>query len=121
MFQESLGRALTYVKGARACMLIGFDGIPIASVFAEDDSQIAEGLSGVAVEVANMLGQLNRNAATSEVGYVAEVSVVAEKITALARVVDNEYLLILAVDHDTDMDKGARVLRLIGPWVEQQM
>ena len=82
MFQESLGRALTYVEGAQACLLIGFDGIPIASVFAEDDTHFADGLSGVAVEVANMLGQLNRTAWSSEIGFVAEVSVVAEKVTA---------------------------------------
>lgn len=112
---------MAYVDGAQACMLIGFDGIPIASAFARDDSQIADDLSGVAVEVANLLGQLNRAAVGSEIGFVAEVSLVADKVAALARVVGDEYLLILAVDHSTDKDKGSRVLRLIAPWIEEQL
>lgn len=117
MFKEKLARVVRHVDGSLGCMLIGFDGIPIDSVF--EGHQVPD-LSAVAVEMSSLLAKFQR-LEHYDMGEVNEVSVTLGAITALAHVVAEEYLLILAVDQRADLNQGKAMLRLIAPSVECEM
>lgn len=117
MFKQKLTRVVNNVDGALGCMLIGFDGIAIDSVFRD---QNLPQLSAVAVELSNLLDKFRR-LQVYDVGEVNEVSLTMGTITALARVVSDEYLLILALDAQADVGRGQTMLRLIAPFVEREM
>ena len=117
MFRQKLTRVVKNVDGSLGCMLIGFDGIPIDSVFGGEE---LTQMNAVAVELSNLLDKFRR-LQIYEVGEVNEVSITLGDVTALARVVASEYLLILALDADADVNRGQTMLRLIAPYVEREM
>ncbi|QDG52042.1 hypothetical protein FIV42_15215 [Persicimonas caeni] len=117
MFRQKLTRVVKNVDGSLGCMLIGFDGIPIDSVFSGEE---LVQMNAVAVELSNLLDKFRR-LQIYEVGEVNEVSITLGEVTALARVVASEYLLILALDTDADVNRGQTMLRLIAPYVEREM
>ncbi len=122
MFQDSMNRALKHVPGARACMLIGFDGVPIASVYAQDSKPSAEQrLVALSVEAANLLRKMYRMASDGEIPMMEEITLSGHEMTALAKVIQREYLLVLALEPHGDPDRGLKMLRLLTPWVEQEM
>lgn len=117
MFKQKLTRVVNNVEGTLGCMLIGFDGIPIDSVFRNGD---LPQMNAVAVELSNLLDKFRR-LQFEDVGEVNEVSLTLGSVIALARVVAGEYLLILAIDADADVNRGQTMLRLIAPFVEREM
>jgi predicted regulator of Ras-like GTPase activity (Roadblock/LC7/MglB family) len=117
MFKQKLERVVANVGGSLGCLLIGFDGIPIDSVFVEEDMPQ---MSAVAVELSNLLDKFKRLQAY-DLGLVNEVSITASDITMLARVVADEYLLVLAMQAESDVNRGQTMLRLISPFVERDM
>jgi len=116
MFKQKLARVVSNVDGALGCMLIGFDGIAIDSVWDQDLPQ----MSAVAVELSNLLAKFRR-LQIQDVGEISEVSITTGDITTLARVVAGEYLLILAMSMNGDVGRGQTMLRLISPFVEREM
>ncbi|MFU8806956.1 MAG: hypothetical protein ACNA8W_24325 [Bradymonadaceae bacterium] len=117
MFKQKLSSVVNNVDGSIGCLLIGFDGIPIDSVYR--DQELPQ-MSAVAVELSNMLDKFRR-LQIYDVGEVNEVSITAGAVTALAKVVADEYLLILAMTADADVQRGQTMLRLISPFVEKEM
>ncbi|MGM0557060.1 MAG: roadblock/LC7 domain-containing protein [Myxococcota bacterium] len=117
MFKQKLTRVVSNVDGTLGCMLIGFDGIPIDSVF---DGEEMPQMNAVAVELSNLLDKFRR-LQNYDMGEVNEVSITLGRVTALARVVAEEYLLILALDAEADVNRGQTMLRLIAPFVEREM
>jgi hypothetical protein len=98
-------------------LLIGFDGIQIDSVYGE--RELPE-MNAIAIEVSNLLDKFRRMK-LHDIGEVNEVSITTGEVTALARVVADEYLLVLAMDSHADVNRGQTMLRLISPFVEQEM
>jgi predicted regulator of Ras-like GTPase activity (Roadblock/LC7/MglB family) len=121
MFQENLQRALLHVKGARGAMLIGFDGIPIASLYAEGASEAETQLLEYAVELAHMIRKFNRTALDRGTPPIEEMSTTNHHQRTLTRVVHGEYLLVLAMDPGADSEPGQQVLKLLAPWVEKEL
>jgi predicted regulator of Ras-like GTPase activity (Roadblock/LC7/MglB family) len=117
MFKQKLTRVVKNVEGTLRCTLIGFDGIPIDSVY--DGDELPQ-MNAVAVELSSLLDNFRR-LQIYEVGEVNEVSITLGDVTALARVVASEYLLILALDANADVNRGQTMLRLIAPYVEREM
>mgnify|MGYP001796126617 CR=1 FL=1 len=117
MFKEKLARVVGNVDGSIGCLLIGFDGIQIDAVYA--DKELPE-MNAIAIEVSNLLDKFRRRQ-LHDIGEVNEVSITTGEVTALARVVAEEYLIVLAVNAQADVNRGQTMLRLISPFVEQEM
>ncbi len=117
MFKQRLTSVVNNVDGAIGCLLIGFDGIPIDTVYS--DEELPE-MSAIAVEVSNLLDKFRR-LQVYEGEEVNELSITVGPITALTKVVADEYLLILAMDADADVNRGQTMLRLISPFVEREI
>lgn len=118
MFKEKLKRVIHNVEGSIGCLLIGFDGIQIDSVYAGGDELVE--MNAIAIEVSNLLDKFRRMQ-LHDFGSVNEVSITTGEITTLARVVAEEYLLVLAMNAHADVNRGQTMLRLISPFVEQEM
>ncbi len=117
MFKQKLTRVVNNVEGSIGCLLIGFDGIPIDTVYRGEE---LPQMSAIAVELSNLLDKFRR-LEVYDVGEVNELSITAGSITALAKVVADEYLLILAMTSESDVNRGQTMLRLICPFVEEHM
>lgn len=118
MFKDKLTRVVTNVPGSLGCLLIGFDGIPIDSVFT--GKELTE-MAAIAVELTNLLGKFRRMNLHDMMGDVNEVSITTGTVTTLARVIAEEYLLVLALSSEADINRGQTMLRLISPFVEREM
>ena len=117
MFKEKLKRVVTHVDGSIGCVLMGFDGIQIDSVFTQEEMPE---MGAIAIEVSNLLGKFRR-LKLHEIGQINEVSLTTGTITTLARVIAEDYLLILAVRQGADINRGQTMLRLISPSLEREM
>lgn len=118
MFKDKLTRVVTNVPGSLGCLLIGFDGIPIDSIFT--GKELTE-MAAIAVELTNLLGKFRRMNLHDMMGDVNEVSITTGTVTTLARVIAEEYLLVLALGPEADINRGQTMLRLISPFVEREM
>jgi hypothetical protein len=116
MFKQKLTRVVNNIDGAIGCVLMGFDGISIDSYWAQDFPQ----MQAVAVELSNMLDKFRRQQ-IQDIGDIYEVSITSGEITTLARVVAEDYLLILALSEEADVGRGQTMLRLISPFLEKEM
>ena len=117
MFKQKLTSVVNHVDGSIGCLLIGFDGIAIDTVYR--DQELPE-MSAIAVELSNLLDKFRR-VEVYEAGAVNELSITVGDVTALAKVVADEYMLILAMSSQADVNRGQTMLRLITPFVEEQM
>jgi len=121
MFKDHMNKALNHVPDAMGCTLIGFDGIPIATVFSED-GRAAEGhLLTMSVEATGLLRKMHRMSKEDELPFVEEMSLISDVVTTLAKVVQQEYLLVLALKPGADLEVGRRMLGLLTPWIESEM
>ncbi len=117
MFREKLSRVVNNVDGSIGCLLIGFDGIQIDAVYSGEE--MTE-MAAIAIEVSNLLDKFRRMS-LHEVGEVNEVSITTGAVTTLARVVSDEYLLVLWMHANADVNRGQTMLRLISPFVEREL
>lgn len=117
MFKHRLTSMVNHVDGSLGCLLIGFDGIAIDSFYR--GQEIAH-MSAIAVELSNLLDKFRRLEITG-MENINEVSITIGNLTALAKVVADEYLLILALSEDADIRRGQTMLRLVAPLVEKEM
>lgn len=117
MFKQKLARVIENVQGSIGCMLIGLDGIAIDKEFRDqEDPQVGM----IAVELSNLLDRLKRMEINDDVP-VNEIAVTAGDVTMLAHSVGGEYLLILAMHRDADINRGQTMLRLITPFIEREI
>lgn len=121
MFRDNMNKALRHVPGALGCLLIGFDGIPIASVYTRGQEEIEPQVTALAVETAQMLRKMHRMAAAGETPYVGELTMTTDTMSTLSSVIQGEYLLVVALSPETDMNRAKLMLRLMRPWIEEEM
>lgn len=118
-FLPHLKSVVEQVDGALACSVMGFDGIPVETH--EVGTVDAVELNHTWVEYANLLGQLKSAAELLKTGGVQEVSVNAEKVVTLMRLVSDEYFLVLAMKPEANYGKGRYALRLAAPKVKAEL
>lgn len=117
MFKQRLTSVVNNVDGSIGCLLIGFDGIPIDEVYRDEE---LEEMNTIAVEISNLLDKLRRTQ-VYDGEQINELSITAGPITAVTKVVADEYMLILAMSAEADVNRGRTMLRLISPFVEREI
>lgn len=111
MFDEMLQQVVTGTDGAIASVLMGFDGITVES-YADADSINVE---TVGMEYSVVLTQIKQAAEMLEVGATTEVTVHAESMTTVIRLLNDEYFIALAIAPTGNVGKGRYLLRLAAP------
>lgn len=118
MFRENLRRIVENTEGAVAGLLMGFDGISVDS-YSKDPERLD--IQTVGMEFSFILTQVRKAAEILEVGGVQEISIRAEKVTILIRVLTAEYFMAMALTPQGNAGKGRYLLRVVAPQVQAEL
>jgi predicted regulator of Ras-like GTPase activity (Roadblock/LC7/MglB family) len=91
---------------------MGFDGITVDSYTRSSADMNVETLGS---EYSVVLGQIKQAAAMLDLGAAQEVAVQAENLTALIRLLNEEYFVIVALEPSGNLGKARYLLRIQAP------
>lgn len=117
MFKEALQKIVDNVEGGVAGLVMGFDGIAVDSYTREERMDV----NTVGMEFSFILTQIRKAAETLELGDVHEVTIKAEKLTIVIRVLSKEYFLALALGPDGNFGKGRYLMRVTAPKLQSEL
>jgi predicted regulator of Ras-like GTPase activity (Roadblock/LC7/MglB family) len=112
MFQDELRDLVERADGAIASLLMGFDGITVDSY---SRGTTALNVEVIGSEYSVVLGQIKQAAAMLELGAAQEVAVQAENMTAIIRLLNDEYFVIVALEPSGNLGKARYLLRIQAP------
>jgi len=118
VFKEPLQKIVDNVEGGIAGLVMGFDGIAV-------DSYTREGhkvdINTVGMEFSFILTQVKKAAEILDIGGVHEISIKAEKLTIVIRVLSNEYFLAIALTPEGNYGKGRFLMRVMAPKLQAEL
>ena len=120
MFAETLREVVDTTEGAVASLVMDVEGIPL-------ESYLKEGLPPpydvevVGAEFSVIVKSVQRTVESLEAGGARELSVQAEKMTTLIRVLTKEYFLALTMAPGGNLGKGRFMLRLAAPKILKEL
>jgi predicted regulator of Ras-like GTPase activity (Roadblock/LC7/MglB family) len=116
-FREHLQDICAGVDGAVACSVMGFDGIAI------DTHQAAAGdldVPTLLVEYTTLLNQVRTAAGVLQSGGVKELVVATDHLTTLARPLNPEYYLLLAMTPEGNWGRARYLMRITAAKVQAE-
>lgn len=111
MFKEILKDVVDNTDGGVASLLMGFDGIPVDQYVREGEGFDVE---SVGMEYSVILKNIRNAAQMLEAGDAREVSVQAERVTTLIRLLNDEYFVAIALRPSGNLGKARFLLRTRG-------
>lgn len=116
MFKSALQDVVDKVEGGMAGLLMGFDGIAV-----EQYSPEGFDIETLGMEFSVVLNDARKAALSLDAGATDEVSFRAKKVTAVVRLLNDEYFIALALKPDGNLGKGRYLLRLAAPKVLKEL
>ncbi len=113
MFTEHLKKLVDGVDGGIGSLIMGLDGIAVDSYVR--DSASAEEVNTIGMEFSFLLTQVRKAGEVLQIGGVEEMTIKAEKLTLILRMLTDEYFLALMLDADGNFGKGRFFMRLAAP------
>ena len=118
MFQEVLKRVVDNTDGAIAALLMGYDGIPV-------EQYVADGatldVATIGMEYSVILKSIINAAEMLEIGAALEVSIRAERMTTLVRLVTDEYFVAIAIEPEGNLGKARYLTRVQAPTLAENL
>lgn len=111
MFKEILKDVVDNTDGGVASLLMGFDGIPVDQYVREGEGFDVE---SVGMEYSVILKNIRNAAQMLEAGDAKEVSVQAERVTTVIRLLNDEYFIAIALRPSGNLGKARFLLRTRG-------
>jgi len=111
-FREHLQQVVQNVDGAVACALMGVDGIEVDSHHLDLPGLDVRTLL---VEYSSLFRAAHQAAAAQEAGAVTELSVQSERLLVVARLVSQEYFMVVALRPDGNFGKARFMMRVTAP------
>lgn len=111
MFKEVLQEVVDRTEGGVAGLLMGFDGIPVEHYVKDDGTMDVQ---TVGMEYSVILKDIRRAAEMLDSGNAREVSIQAEKMTTVIRLLNDEYFVAVALRPDGNYGKARFLLRTQG-------
>lgn len=118
MFREPLRKIVDGVEGGVAGLVMGFDGIAVES-YARDAGAVD--INTVGMEFSALLSQVRRAAEILELGGIQEITIKAELLTVVVRVLSSDYFLALALRPEGNFGKGRYLLRVMAPRLQAEL
>lgn len=118
MFKEGLKRIVDNTEGAIAGLVMGFDGISVDQ-YTPDGHKID--INTVGMEFSFILTQIRKAAEILEVGGLQEISIKAEKLIFVIRVLSHEYFFALALSPQGNFGKGRYLMRMVSPTLQAEL
>ena len=119
MFQDLLKDVVSRTEGGLAALVMGFDGIALDSFVAESESPIE--VETVGMEFSVILKEIKRAAELLDAGAAREVSIQAEKLTTVIRMITDEYFVAVAIRPDGNYGKARYLLRIHSPKLASEL
>ncbi|HEY8430143.1 MAG TPA: hypothetical protein VIL20_17300 [Sandaracinaceae bacterium] len=113
MFREVLQEVVERTEGGVAGLLMGFDGIPVDAYVREDASGPVD-VETIGMEYSVILKDIRKAAELLEAGVAREVSIQAEKLITVIRVLNDEYFVALTLTPGGNYGKARFLLRTAG-------
>ena len=114
MFVEALKEIVENTDGAIAGLLMDVEGIPLES-YVKDGVTAPFDIEVVGAEFSVIVKSVQHTVDSLEAGGTREVSVQAERVITLIRVLTDEYFLALALHPTGNIGKGRYMLRISAP------
>ena len=118
MFRENLSRMVDTVEGGLAGLLMGFDGIAVETYVREGTELDIE---TIGMEYSFIMMQIRKATESLEVGELKEITIKAERLTTLIKVLNQDYFIALAIEPEGNFGKGRYVMRVVAPKLEQEL
>jgi predicted regulator of Ras-like GTPase activity (Roadblock/LC7/MglB family) len=113
MFKDVLRNLVEGTDGAVASILMGFDGITVDSYTRTTTPGAPPwSVETVGAEYSALLGQIKQASAMLEFGTTSEVSVQADGMTTVVRLLNDEYFVALAIEPSANMGRARYNLRV---------
>ncbi|MDD9942032.1 MAG: hypothetical protein OXU20_13390 [Myxococcales bacterium] len=108
MFKSLLQEVVENTDGAVGGVLMGFDGITVETYSSDD----AVNVETIGMEYSVVLTQVRQAAEMLEIGSAREVSVQAENLTTVIRLINDEYFVALSLRPTGNQGKARYQLRV---------
>jgi predicted regulator of Ras-like GTPase activity (Roadblock/LC7/MglB family) len=108
MFREALQLVVDGTEGGIAAILMGYDGIPLEQYIVGDSELNVE---TVGMEFSVVLSQIRKAAEMLEAGTAREVTIQAEQMTTVIRLLNDEYFVAVALKPTGNSGKARYLLR----------
>lgn len=112
MFKNVLREVVERTDGGIAGLVMGYDGIPVENYVKGD---VTVDVESVGMEYSVILSQIMKAAKMLEAGEAREVSIQAEKVTTLIRLLNKEYFVALTMSPEGNFGKARFLLRTLTP------
>ncbi len=118
MFAETLKKVVDNVDGAVAAVIMGLDGIPVETYVRQNDRI---DVNTVAMEFSFILGQVRKAGESLQVGLLEEVSVKANRLLLVCRMLTPLYFVAVALAPEGNFGKARYLMRMAGPGLTAQL
>jgi predicted regulator of Ras-like GTPase activity (Roadblock/LC7/MglB family) len=112
MFKDVLRDVVERTEGGIAGLLMGFDGIPVENYVKGGAGMDVE---SVGMEYSVILTQIIKAAKMLDAGEAREVSIQAENLTTVIRLLNQDYFVALTMAPQGNFGKGRFLLRTLTP------
>lgn len=118
MFREHIQTVVDRVEGGIGGLIMGLDGIAV-------DTYIAAGknidINTIGMEFSFILTQVKKAAEILEVGKLEEVSIKAEQLMLVIRMISDEYFLAVLLQQDGNFGKCRFLMRVAAPRIVAEL
>lgn len=118
MFAETLKKVVDNVDGAIAAVIMGLDGIAVASYVKQNDRI---DVNTVAMEFSFILGQVRKAGDSLQVGGLEELSIRAERLVLHCRMIAPQYFVAVAMAPEGNFGKARYLARMAQPVLVAQL
>lgn len=110
MFEDVLKDAVHRTEGGIAALVMGFDGIPVES-YLREDAKVPLEVETIGMEYSVILKEIRKAAQLLDAGVAREVSIQAEKLTTVIRMLNDDYFVAMALEPTGNHGKARWLLR----------
>jgi predicted regulator of Ras-like GTPase activity (Roadblock/LC7/MglB family) len=118
MFSETLKKVVDNVEGGIAAVVMGLDGIPVASYARMQDRVDVQ---TVGMEFSFILTQVRKAGDSLMVGGLEELSVKAQRLMLVCRMISPQYFVAIAMAPEGNFGKCRYLVRLATPSLVAQL
>jgi predicted regulator of Ras-like GTPase activity (Roadblock/LC7/MglB family) len=112
LFAETLKKVVDNVDGGIAAVVMGLDGIPVETYVREAGKL---DVTTVAMEFSFILGQVRKAGESLAVGNLEELSVKAQGLTLICRMISQQYFIAIALSPSGNFGKARYLCRIAQP------
>jgi predicted regulator of Ras-like GTPase activity (Roadblock/LC7/MglB family) len=117
LFAETLKKVVDNVDGALAAVIMGLDGIPVETYVRSDRVDVTT----VGMEFSFIIGQIRKAGDSLQVGSLEELSVKAQRLVLVCRMVSPQYFVAIAMAPEGNFGKARFLARMATPALVAQL